>query len=135
MKKLIYLIFILISTNILGYINIYPTEFKEDITSGANGKFRLYNRLKKQVKYRIYLEDNEEKNSMNNWIEIYPTTILLKPLESKEIKFLITPPKKVKKGEYHSKLVIKQINIPRQEKERKVNFLTILKLNMIGYIK
>ncbi len=135
MRKLYVVIFILMSMRVWGYINIYPAEFDKDITHGADGKFRLYNRLNKPVKYRIYLEEESEKNSMLDWIEIYPTTIFLKPLESKEIKILITPKKGAKDGDYSARLVVKQINIPREMKEKKVNFLTILKLKLKGRIK
>ncbi|WP_101474365.1 hypothetical protein [Fusobacterium sp.] len=135
-KYLIVLMFIImgIYSNIAyGYINIYPTSFKKNITNGVQDKFYLYNRTEKVIKYRVYLEKSDE-NDMSEWIEIYPKSVTLKPLEEKEIRIAITPPQDVKNGKYKSKLVIKQVGIPGVKYEEKVNFMTMLKMTLVGYI-
>lgn len=132
MKKIVFLV-ILFSKISLGYINIYPTEFDKDITNGATQIFKLYNRTDEERRYRIYIE-NVGKNSMSQWIEIYPQSISLKPLEEDEIRIAITPPSSISKGEYRAKLVIKEVEIPRKKKEKKVKLMTLFKLNMKGYV-
>lgn len=139
MKK-IYKIFIFVFTMSIfsnlayGYINIYPIKFKKDITNGEKESFRLYNRTEKSVKYRIYIEKGE-KNDMKDWIEIYPKSIILNPLEEKEIRLSVTPSISAPDGEYKAKLIIKEIHLPGVKSSKKVDFLTLLKLNMTGYIK
>lgn len=128
------LIFIIFSKITFSYINIYPSKFEKNITNGAKESFKLYNRTEKQVKYRIYLEEGKE-NDMSNWIEIYPRSITLKPLEEKEIRLLINTPKNAKLGKYKAKLIIKEIEVPGKKKKEKVNFMTRLKLNMVGNIE
>lgn len=132
MKKIVFLV-ILFSKISLGYINIYPTEFDKDITNGATQIFKLYNRTEEERRYRIYIE-NVGKNSMSQWIEIYPQSISLKPLEEDEIRIAITPPSSISKGEYRAKLVIKEVEVPRKKKEKKVKLMTLFKLNMKGYV-
>lgn len=132
MKKIVFLV-ILFSKISLGYINIYPTEFDKDITNGATQIFKLYNRTDEERRYRIYIE-NVGKNSMSQWIEIYPQSISLKPLEEDEIRIAITPPSSISKGEYRAKLVIKEVEVPRKKKEKKVKLMTLFKLNMKGYV-
>lgn len=132
MKKIVFLV-ILFSKISLGYINIYPTKFNKDITNGATQVFKLYNRTDEERKYRIYIEGGE-KNTMSQWIEVYPQSISLKPLEEDEIRIAITPPSTIPKGEYRAKLVIKEVEVPKQKKEKKVRLMTIFKLNMKGYV-
>lgn len=132
MKKIVFLIF-LFSKISFGYINIYPMEFNKDISNGTTQSFKLYNRTEEERKYRIYIEAGE-KNSMSQWIEVYPQSISLKPLEEDEIRIAITPPSTISKGEYRAKLVIKEVEVPKQKKEKKVRLMTIFKLNMKGYV-
>lgn len=131
--KFLILYFMLISKLTFSYINIYPTKFEKNITKGVNESFKLYNRSEKQVRYRIYLEKGLEKD-MSQWSEVYPHSITLKPLEEKEIRLFISPPKNVPKGKYKAKLIVKEVEIPNARKNNKVNFFTLFKLNMTGYI-
>lgn len=132
MKKIIIFICLLQSTFVFGYINIYPTSFDKDITNGASSVFKLYNRLDKAVRYRIYVERDNVEYDLSPWMEIYPQSILLNPLEEKELKLLITPSADAKNGIYSAKLVIKQVNVPRMKREKQVNFMTILKMKIKG---
>lgn len=134
MKKLYIFLILLLSQVSYSYINIYPTGFDKDITNGATESFKLYNRTNEEVKYRIYIEKNVEENSMADWIEIYPQSISLKPLEEKELRILVAPPKNTKNGVYKARLVVKEVEVPSKNKREKAKIMTIFKLNMKGYI-
>ncbi|MGL4935569.1 MAG: hypothetical protein ACRC51_08830 [Cetobacterium sp.] len=117
------------------YINIYPTNFVKDITNGAQENFKLYNRTQKPIRYRVYLEQLEDSTKdMYDWIEVYPKSISLNPLEEKEIRVLVTPKKGVKKGEYKGRLIVKEVGVPGYTSGKSVDFMTMLILNMTGYI-
>ena len=131
--KLLILIFVILSQLTFSYINIYPTKFEKNITKGVNESFKLYNRSEKEIRYRIYLEKGLE-NDMSQWSEVYPNSITLKPLEEKEIRLFVSPPKTAPKGKYKAKLIVKEVEIPNARKNNKVNFFTLFKLNMTGYI-
>lgn len=132
--KILILIFLFFYKLNFAYINIYPTEFNKDISNGATEKFMLYNRTDEDIKYRIYVTEGDGKD-MSKWIEVYPQSILLKPLEEKEIRLSVTPPSSAEKGEYKAKLIIKEVEIPKKNKNKEeVKFMTIFKLNMKGYI-
>ncbi len=131
--KILILVFVIFSNISYSYINIYPTKFEKDITNGANESFKLYNRSGKTIKYRVYFEKSE-KNDMSQWGEIYPNSIALNPLEEKEIRVSIKPPKFASKGVYKAKMIVKEVGVPKKERDKKVNFFTLFKLNMTGYI-
>lgn len=131
--KILVFIFILFSNLSYAYINIYPTKFEKNIANGNNETFKLYNRSGEKVRYRIYLESSEE-NDMSKWSEVYPNSITLNPLEEKEIRLSIKPPKNVSKGKYKAKLIVKEVGIPGEKNDNKINFYTLFKLNMIGYV-
>lgn len=131
--KILILVFIIFSNISYSYINIYPTKFEKDITNGANESFKLYNRSGETIKYRVYFEKGE-KNDMSQWGEIYPNSIALNPLEEKEIRVSIKPPKFASKGVYKAKMIVKEVGVPKKERDKKVNFFTLFKLNMTGYI-
>lgn len=137
MNKIIFIICIFLNILSFSYINIYPTEFNERIDNdGVYKTFKLYNSTSNNIRYRIYVEDNEElENSMKNFIEIYPKSITLNPLEEKEFKIFVKAPENSKNGKYSAKLVVKEIEIPSNEKLENTNkFLTIFKLKMTGYV-
>lgn len=138
MKKLIFILSILlISINAFGYINIYPSKFEKDIKEGAYEEFTLYNRTQRNLKYRIYLEDLPGEKSMGKWIELYPRSISLKPLEEKTIKVFVKAPRDASKGKYTSNLIVKEIEEPTMKKrldDKKVQLFTLLKLKLNGYI-
>ena len=135
MKKILILL-IIISNIAFSYINIYPTKFEKDISNGAEENFKLYNRSKDTVKYRIYLDDfTNKENDMSKWIELYPSSISLAPLEEKEIRLLVNKPLGAKPGKYGARLIIKEVRVASKKKQDKVQFMTILKFNMIGEIK
>lgn len=133
--KVIYTILIfLLSTTSFGYINIYPMEFDKNISNGVTESFKLYNRTSSEIRYRVYIEKSKEKD-MSQWIEIYPQSISLKPLEEKELRLSVTPPKNAQAGEYKAKLVIKEIKVPNKKDDKKINIMTLFKLNMKGCIE
>ena len=135
MKKILILL-IIISNITFSYINIYPTKFEKDISNGAEENFKLYNRSKDTVKYRIYLDDfTNKENDMSKWIELYPSSISLAPLEEKEIRLVVNKPLGAKPGKYGARLIIKEVRVASKKKQDKVQFMTILKFNMIGEIK
>ena len=135
MKKILILL-IIISNIAFSYINIYPTKFEKDISNGAEENFKLYNRSKDTVKYRIYLDDfTNKENDMSKWIEFYPSSITLAPLEEKEIRLVVNKPLGWKPGKYGARLIIKEVRVPSKKKVDKVQFMTILKFNMTGEIR
>ena len=131
--KCMLVIFFVFYKIMYGYINIYPSKFEKNIENGVNETFRLYNRTGKEIRYRIYLEETVE-NDMTKWIELYPKSITLNPLEEKEVNLFINPPKDAKHGKYRSKLIVKEVDIPGKKRFEKVKFMTMFKLTMIGYI-
>ena len=138
MRNRYFIVFIFVIMGIFssvtyGYINIYPTSFKKNITNGEEETFYLYNRTEKVVKYRVYLEKYDE-NDMSEWIEIYPRSITVKPMEEQELRLAVTPPERLEDGTYRAGLVIKQVGVPGVESEKKVNFMTILKMTLVGYV-
>lgn len=136
MKKIMYIVILfLMSINALGYINIYPSKFEKSIKKETYEEFTLYNRTQRDIKYRVYLEDIEGKKSMTDWIEVYPKSIVLKPLEEKIIKLSVKAPENAPAGEYNSNLVIKEIeSVKKTKNESKVKVMTMLKLKLKGYV-
>lgn len=134
MKGIYVILIFLLSTTIFGYINIYPIEFDKDISNGVTERFKLYNRTDNEVKYRIYIEKSKEKD-MSQWIEVYPQSISLKPLEEKELRLSVTPESNAQPGEYKAKLVIKEVVVPNKKDSKKIKMMTLFKLNMKGCIE
>lgn len=139
-KILILFVYSVISFSAKAYINIYPVKFDKDITKGADEEFFLYNRSTKTRKYRIYVEDVEGTKSMKDWVEVYPKSITLKSLEEKKFAIYVEVPKDAKNGVYESNLVIKEISLPiveqtKEEKEKKTNILTMVKMRMKGKVE
>lgn len=131
----ILILFLILTLNTFSYINIYPVSFDEKIDGdGAYKEFVLYNKTKQPVKYRVYIEDSKDLlNSMKEWCAVYPKSLTLKPLEEKKIKLHVKAPKNTKAGVYQSKLVVKEINMPKENKDN-VKVMTLLKLNLTGYV-
>lgn len=139
MKKSIIIIFLILNSLAFGYINLYPLEFKKDITYGAGEVFVLYNRTTKPRKYRIYVEDVKGKESMADWVEVYPRSILLNPLKEENLKIYIQAPSGSKEGEYQANLVIKEVSLPltlqdEEELKRKTKVMTMVKLKLKGRV-
>lgn len=139
MKKLIAVVMLLISSISYAYINLYPLEFNKDITHGAGEDFTLYNRSTKTRKYRVYVEEVEGKNSMTDWIEIYPKSISLSPLKEKTVKIYVTTPADVPEGEYQANLVLKEVALPitqqdKEEQKKKTRVMTMVKLRLKGRV-
>ena len=73
---------------------------------------------------------------MSKWIEYYPTSLKLKPGETKKINVFIEAPEKAKKGEYTGVLGIKEITVPNSLKNNRagVNVYTDLKIELAGFV-
>lgn len=136
MKKIIVLLlFICFNSYIFSYINIYPVKFDKNISSDVEEEFFLYNRTKENKKYRIYLE-NSEDSEFANWIEIYPKSILLKPLEEKSFKIYIKIPSNAEKGIYTTNLIVKEVeSVEKNRDNKKTKILTKLKMKLIGRLE
>lgn len=136
MKKIIVLLlFICFNSYIFSYINIYPVKFDKNISSDVEEEFFLYNRTKENKKYRIYLE-NSEDSEFANWIEIYPKSILLKPLEEKSFKIYIKTPSNAEKGIYSANLIVKEVeSVEKNRDNKKTKILTKLKMKLIGRLE
>lgn len=135
MKKILLILNMIISFSSFAYINLYPTKFEKNITNGAYEEFVLYNRTTQPKKYRLFIEDIGDKKDMSKWIQLYPKSILLKPLEEKSVKLYVKAPKNTTKGVYSSNLVIKEIAIPNlNNKKNKTNVLTMVKLKLKGIV-
>ena len=72
---------------------------------------------------------------MGDWVELYPKSITLAPLEEKEVKIYVEAPENTPNGEYKTHLVIKEIETPEQIKQKsKLKILTLLRLELRGYV-
>lgn len=126
MLKRIILVYLLICKLALGYINIYPTFFYERLEDNKIFKtIILTNTTEKTIRYRLYTEEDEYKNIK---VEIYPKSVTLKPLEKKEVKILMTAQEQIV-GEFSKKLVVKEIELPKEKKK----ILTMFKLKLSGF--
>lgn len=127
------LMFLFFTIEVFAYINITPITFDERIDRDGGAKeYIISNSSKKSKRYRVYVEPVEEKNDMTDWVEWYPKSASLKPGESKKIKVLITAPNEAKRGEYTTKLCIKELETPIQKEN--VSILTNLKIELAGYV-
>ena len=135
--KNIFLLFFLLVVNIFGYININPVTFDKKIDDkGEVQEYTLYNPTQNTLKYQLYLTDEEIEKSMKNWIEIFPTTVTLKPGRSGKFKVFVKAPKGVPKGEYLVTVGIKEIALPKLNltDTSTVQILTHLKMDLAGYV-
>ncbi|MBC2852027.1 hypothetical protein H5J22_11525 [Cetobacterium sp. 8H] len=135
--KNIFILFFLSVVNTFGYININPVTFDKKIDGkGEVQEYTLYNPTQNTLKYQLYLTDEEIEKSMKNWIEIYPTTVTLKPGRSGKFKVFVKAPKGVPKGEYLVTVGVKEIALPKlnSKENSTVQILTHLKMDLAGYI-
>ncbi|WP_432205447.1 hypothetical protein ACQ9ZF_11300 (plasmid) [Cetobacterium somerae] len=135
--KNIFILFFLLTFNIFGYININPVTFDKKIDNkGEVQEYTLYNPTQNTLKYQLYITDEGIEKSMKKWIEIFPTTITLKPGRTSKFKVFAKAPKGVPKGEYLVTVGIKEIALPKFDSKEKstVQILTHLKMDLAGYI-
>lgn len=139
MKRIVFLLFLILKSLTFGYINLYPLEFEKNITYGAGEEFVLYNRTTEPRKYRVYIESVEGKESMADWVQVYPRSVSIDPLKEKSVKIYVEAPKGTKEGEYQANLVIKEISFPvtlqdEEELKKKTRILTMVKLRLKGRV-
>lgn len=135
--KNIYILFFLLVVNIFGYVNINPVTFDRKIDGkGEVQEYTLYNPTQNTLKYQLYLTDEEIEKSMKNWIEIFPTTVTLKPGRSGKFKVFVKAPKGAPRGEYLVTVGVKEIALPKLNSTdtSTVQILTHLKMDLAGYI-
>ena len=135
--KNIFILFFLLVVNIFGYVNINPVTFDKKIDGkGEVQEYTLYNPTQNTLKYQLYLTDEEIEKSMKNWIEMYPTTVTLKPGRSGKFKIFIKTPKGTPKGEYLVTVGVKEIALPKlnSKESSTVQILTHLKMDLAGYV-
>ncbi len=135
--KNIFILFFLLTFNTFGYININPVIFDKKIDGrGEAQEYTLYNPTQNTLKYQLYLTDENIEKSMKNWVEIFPTTVTLKPGRSGKFKIFVKAPKGVPKGEYLVTVGIKEIALPNltSKDNSAVQILTHLKMDLAGYI-
>ncbi|WP_047395882.1 hypothetical protein [Cetobacterium sp. ZOR0034] len=131
------LIFFLLATSLFSYVNVHPVTFDKRIDGrGEVQEYTLYNPTKNSLRYQIYLDDSRLEKSMKDWIELYPTTITLKPGGSGKFKVLARAPKGVPAGEYLVTVGIKEMGLPNNPKDStaSVQILTHLKMDIAGYV-
>jgi len=136
MKKLIGL-FLCLANISFAYMSINPVIFDKRIDNGgANEEYYISNPTKTEIGYRIYVEPSDNGGDMSKWIEYYPTSIKLKPGETKKISVFIEAPEKAKQGEYTGILGVKEVTIPSSLKGNKagVNVYTDLKIELAGFV-
>ena len=138
MKKIIVIISYLLCSYIsFAYVNIYPTYFDKRIdTIGATEEFVLTNDTNKEVKYRTYIKKGIHSNTMDEWIEIYPKSVTIKPKSSSKIKLYIKSPANKALGEYYATIVFKELESVKNLKKNNENLkiMTELELEIRGYI-
>lgn len=135
-KSSFFLFFFCLSLSSFAYINIYPLSFNQRIDGmGGIKDFVLTNTTNKVIKYQINILKNDDKQDMSSWTEIYPRTLTLKPGAKGEIKMYIRAPKKATLGEYSTILNIKELEVPKDKKDKKsINVFTNLKIKLYGYV-
>lgn len=127
MKNIVF-VFLILKELSFGYINIYPTFFYEKISDkGVFKQFVLTNKNNESVRYRLYLEDDLLEDGIK--VEVYPKSITLKPFEKTEVKVRLVDNNKNLNKEFSKKLVIKEIELPGQNKK----IMTLLKLKLSGF--
>ncbi|MGL5279118.1 MAG: hypothetical protein ACRC8M_08635 [Cetobacterium sp.] len=140
MKKLIYiLVYIFINVNIYSYLQIYPTIFDKNIDkNGGSEVYELSNPTLSKVRYIFYIDKISDEKDMSQWIEYYPKTMTLNPGEKRKLTVFVKAPEKLKKGEYTAILGIKELPIVTEkdiiEKNRSLNILTNLKMEIAGFV-
>ena len=137
MRKLIGSLFLCLANISFAYMSINPVIFDKRIDNGgAVEEYYISNPTKTEVGYRIYVEPSDNGKNMSKWIEYYPTSIKLKPGETKKINVLIEAPEKAPKGEYTGILGVKEITVPASLKNNKagVNVYTDLKIELAGFV-
>ena len=138
MNKLIGFLFFCFVNISFSYMSINPVIFDKRIDNGGSSEeYYISNPTKSEVGYRIYVEPSDIEKDMSKWIEYYPTSIKLKPGETKKINVFIEAPKEIKtKGEYTGILGIKEITVPSSFKNNKagVNIFTDLKIELAGFV-
>lgn len=129
-------LFFMFSVVSFAYINIYPLSFDQRIDGmGGVKDFVLTNTTNKVVKYQINILKNEDKQDMTPWVEIYPRVLTLNPGAKGEVKLYIRAPKGTSLGEYSTILNIKELELPKEKKEKKgVNVFTNLQIKLYGYV-
>ena len=135
--KNIFILFILLTFNIFGYININPVTFDKKIDDkGEVQEYTLYNPTRNTLKYQLYLTDEGIEKSMKNWIEIFPTTVTLKSGRSGKFKVFVKAPKGAPRGEYLVTVGVKEIALPKvnSNETSTVQILTHLKMDLAGYV-
>ena len=137
MKKLLSLMFLLISSLSYCFTSINPAIFDKRIDgAGAVEEYYISNPTNSEVGYRIYVEPSDSLNDMSKWIEYYPTSLKLKAGETKKVKIFVEAPKNVKEGEYTAILGVKEVAIPMSLKAENagVSIYTDLKLEIAGFV-
>ncbi|MGL4672233.1 COG1470 family protein [Cetobacterium sp.] len=135
--KNILIFFFLLTANIFGYININPVIFDKKIDGkGEVQEYTLYNPTANTLKYQLYLTDIGIEKSMKSWVEIFPTTVTLKPGRSGKFKLFVKAPKGAPKNEYLVTVGIKEVALPELNSAEKsgIKILTHLKMDLSGYI-
>ncbi|MGL5122599.1 MAG: hypothetical protein ACRC6K_00315 [Fusobacteriaceae bacterium] len=133
----IFYIFFLLNFFSFAYINIYPLSFDQRIDGmGGVKDFVLTNITNKVIKYQISVLENDGNNDMTSWTEIYPRSITLKPGAKGKIKMYTRSSRGAAQGEYSTILNIKELEVPKEIKEKKntVEVFTNLKIKLYGYV-
>lgn len=138
MKRIIVAIsYLLYSYISFAYVNIYPTYFDKRIdTTGATEEFVLTNDTNKEIKYRVYIKKGIHSKTMDEWIEFYPKSVIIKPKSSSKIKLYIKSPANKALGEYYTTIVFKELESVKNIKNNNENLkiMTELELEIRGFI-
>lgn len=135
--KSILIFYFFLTFQLFAYININPVTFDKKIEGrGEMQEYNLYNPTGNTLKYQLYLTDEGIKNSMKDWVEIFPTTVTLKPGQGGKFKIFVKAPKGVPRGEYMTTIGIKEIALPKLDSKTNaaVQILTHLKMDLAGYV-
>lgn len=128
----------------MGYINISPTTLDKNIGAGAYEEFTLSNNTSIPMRYKIQAvamnsKTGEVKN-MDEWAEIYPKVVDVKPADTKTFKVYVKAPKGIAEGDYGMFLNIKQVSAPKLKGEMEdgigagMMVMTNLNMGVYGYI-
>lgn len=140
MKKLLLGLYLVVSSFVYSYVNIYPLTFDKRIDGiGEVEEYQLYNGTNSTIRYVFTIAKTKDEKDMSKWIEFYPKTLSLKPGKEGIVKIFIKAPKGTEAGEYTAIFGVKEMPAPsekdmRENKGSSIKILTNLKITIAGYI-
>jgi|GEM_PF-1401053 len=122
MKKLILLIYLLVTLATYASFRVAPQVQKINLNRPGTRKIYLKNESDKLKKIKIYsrrpVNQENQELYMGDWIIVYPKIVYLKPNSKKVVRMSARPPQGLADGEYRSHLVFEELPLERHIDEK-----------------